>query len=82
MTRLQSTQAEAAVQHFRELLGEEQARAIGARHFDKLHLIIESAIDAAVMEEINRYAGELEDIVKRMKRSSERFDNSVAAAED
>lgn len=74
MTKRQTKHAEQVVEHFKELLSESGRQHVGEKHFEQLALLVESAIDAAVLEESGAYIGQLEEIISRMKRSTERFD--------
>ena len=47
---------------------------VGEKHFAELALLIEAAIDAALLDENAHYVAELERLLLRMKRSGEHFD--------
>jgi hypothetical protein len=74
MTKPQTRHAERVVGHFRESVSESARKYIGERHFEELVLMIESAIDAAVLEELANHVQQLERVVAHMKHSAERFD--------
>ncbi|MGW8310524.1 MAG: hypothetical protein ACWGNB_05620, partial [Thiogranum sp.] len=50
---------------------------VGEKHFQELALLIEAAINSALLEENANYVAELEQILQRMKRSGERFEDSA-----
>jgi len=53
----ESKHAQRVVEHFKGLLGEETCQSIDTETFDKLELMIESAIDASVLEAVNTAKG-------------------------
>ena len=81
MSKSQTEHAEKVVRQFKELLSVTGRQHVGEKHFAQLSLLIEAAIDAAVLEENARYVAELEKIVARMKRSGEHFDDENSAVE-
>ena len=74
MTKQQTRHAEQVVRHFRDSLSESARRNIGEKHFAELALMIESAIDAAVLDELADNVQQLERVVAQLKRRAERFD--------
>jgi len=74
MARPQTRHAERVVKLFRESLSKSGRSAVGEHHFEELTLMIESALDAAILEEIAAYATRLESLVDDMKRSTDRYD--------
>jgi hypothetical protein len=80
MSKSQAAHAERVVSQFKQLLSATGRQHVGEKHFAQLALLIESAIDATVLEENARYVAELERIVARMKRSGEHFDDEADRA--
>lgn len=80
MSKSQAAHADRVVSQFRELLSATGRQHVGEKHFAQLALLIESAIDATVLEENAHYVAELERIVARMKRSGEHFDDEAGQA--
>ncbi len=74
MTQPESKHAERVVARFREMLGEECRSHFSDEHFDELALLVESAIDAAVLEAKERVLGRLEDLVRDLKKDAEFFE--------
>lgn len=81
MTKSQTRHAEQVVDQFRELLSATGRQHVGEKHFAELALLIEAAIDAAVLEENANYVCELEQILRRMKRSGDHFDDEAGSAQ-
>lgn len=75
MSQSQTVHAQKVVDQFKTLLSVTGRQHVGEKHFAELALLIEAAIDAAVLEENAHYVAELEKIVARMKRSGEHFDD-------
>jgi hypothetical protein len=81
MSKSQTAHAERVVHQFKDLLSVTGRQHVGEKHFEQLALLIESAIDAAVLDENAKYVSELERIVSRMKRSAEHFDDEPGATQ-
>jgi len=81
MARPQTRHAERVVQLFRDSLSKTGRQAVGEHHFEELTLMIESALDAAVLEEVAVYAAQLERLVDDMKHSTDRYDIDQESAE-
>jgi hypothetical protein len=54
---------------------------VGEKHFQELALLIEAAINSALLEENANYVAELEQVLQRMKRSGERFEEDASSAQ-
>ena len=80
MSKSQTAHAQHVVDQFKTLLSATGRQHVGEKHFAQLALLIEAAIDAAVLEENAYFVGELEKIVGRMKRSGEHFDDEPGAS--
>jgi hypothetical protein len=78
---MQSTRAQKVVEHFKEVLSPSGRKAVTESHFEELALMIESAIEAAVLEESGAYASRLEQLIAEMRRSSSTFDELSALPE-
>jgi len=81
MTKSQTRHAEQVVDQFRQMLSATGRQHVGEKHFAELALLIEAAIDAALLEENANYVSELEQILRRMKRSSDHFDDEAGSAQ-
>jgi hypothetical protein len=79
MTQSQTRHAERVVSQFKDLLSPTGRQHVGEKHFAELALLIEAAIDAALLDENAHYVAELERLCQRMKRSGEHFDDEAAA---
>ncbi len=80
MTKMQSTRARKVVEHFKQVLSPTGRRAVTESHFEELALMIESAIEAALLEEAANYAARLEELIAEMRRSATVFDETSAIA--
>jgi hypothetical protein len=79
MTQSQTRHAERVVGQFREMLSATGRQHVGEKHFAELALLIEAAIDAALLDENAHYVSELERLVRRMQRSGEHFDTEAGS---
>lgn len=61
------------VEQFRAMLDRETAAAIDPEHFEELRLMIESAIDTAVLMRLERIATEIGDLAKRVRHDAEAY---------
>ncbi len=66
----QSEHAQAMTDRFRELV-EAAGDKLPDGHYDELRLIIESGLDAALIEQLDNVATQLEALAKQIKRSAE-----------
>ena len=82
MARPQTRHAERVVDLFRDSLSKSGRHAVGEHHFQELALLIESALDAAILEEIAVYAARLESLVDDMKHSTDRYDVDQQSADE
>jgi hypothetical protein len=81
MTQSQTRHAERVVSQFKDMLSATGRQHVGEKHFADLALLIEAAIDAALLDENAHYVSELERLCQRMKRSGEHFDAESAASQ-
>lgn len=75
MTHRHTQHARQVVNHFRETLPAGIARDLGAKHYDELTLMIESAISAAVLEELERAADRLDALSRALRSNAEHFED-------
>ena len=80
MTKMQLTRAQKVVDHFKQVLSPSGRKAVSESHFEELALMIESAIEAAILEESGAYANRLEQVITEMRRSTSTFDEISAVA--
>jgi hypothetical protein len=80
MTKAQTRHAEQVVAQFKAMLSPSGRQHVAEKHFDELALLIEAAIDSALLEESANYVTELERLLHRMKRSGDRFEDETDAA--
>jgi len=78
MTKMQSKRAQKVVEHFRQVLSPSGRKAVTETHFEELGLMIESAIEAAILEEVANYANRLEHVIAEMKHNAAVFDETSA----
>jgi hypothetical protein len=81
MTQSQTRHAERVVDQFRALLSSTGRQHVGEKHFAELSLLIEAAIDAALLDENAHYVSELQRLVHRMQRSAEHFDDQAGSSQ-
>jgi hypothetical protein len=81
MTKAQIRHAEQAVDQFKAMLSATGRQHVGEKHFQELALLIEAAINSALLEENANYVAELEQVLQRMKRSGERFEEDASSAQ-
>jgi hypothetical protein len=81
MSHSQTAHAEKVVAQFKELLSVTGRQHVGEKHFAQLALMIEAALDAALLDENAHYVAELETIVRRMKRSGDHFDDESGTSQ-
>lgn len=75
MTTQQRTHAEKVVNRFRSMIGDANSRQIGDEHWDELSLLVESAIDAAVLDAEEKICDQLDDMAKKIRSDAENFDH-------
>lgn len=80
MTKMQSTRAQKVVEHFKQVLSPSGRKAVTETHFEELALMVESAIEAAVLEEVAGYANRLEALIAEMKHDAAIFDETSTIA--
>ena len=68
----QSDHAQAMAERFRELV-EESGDSLSASHFDELKLIIEAGLDTALLEVMEKIAGELNRMAHNIQNKAEFF---------
>ncbi len=82
MTKMQTRRARKVVDHFKQVLSASGRKAVSDTHFEELELMIESAIEAAILEDVANYAARLEKVIAEMKRSASTFDEMSASREE
>ena len=66
----QATHAQKMTDRFRELI-EASGDSLAEEHFDELRLIIESGLDAVLIENMESIAHKLESLAKQIKHDAE-----------
>ncbi len=66
------THAQKVVEQFKTLLSREEIQGLEEEHMDELTLLIEAAIDAAVLEALEKTADKLEQLATETRRLAER----------
>lgn len=74
MTMKQTAHAQHVVSSFKERLPVALCNDIGDEHFDELALLIESAISAAVLEEMEKAADKIDKLAHDVRHFAEHFD--------
>jgi len=74
MTMKQTVHAQHVVSSFKERLPTALCNDIGEEHFDELALLIESAISAAVLEEMEKAADKIDKLAHDVRHFAEHFD--------
>jgi hypothetical protein len=80
MTKMQTRRAQKVVDHFKQVLSPSGRKAVSETHFEELALMVESAIEAAILEEVAGYAHRLEEVIEEMKHNAAIFDETSALA--
>ncbi len=75
MTHRHAKHANQVVEHFKQALPDSTRKHIGAKHFDELALMIESALSATVLEALEQAADRVEALATGLRRSAEEFDD-------
>ena len=73
MAERQEAHARTVVARFQQMLGAELTEQVGEAHFEELVLLIESAIDAAVLGAGEQVADRLERLAHEVRNQAERF---------
>ncbi len=66
------THAQKVVEQFKTLLSREEIQGLEAEHLDELTLLIEAAVDAAVLEALEKTADKLEQLAMETRRLAEK----------
>jgi hypothetical protein len=74
MTQSQKTHAQKVADRFRKILEESGDQCLNDNHFDELSLLIESAIDAALIEKEEMIADRLQKLAQELRSDAEHFD--------
>lgn len=75
MTMKQTAHAQHVVSSFKAKLPESLTNDIGSAHFEELSLLIESAIAAAVLEEMEKTADKMDKLAHDIRHFAEHYDN-------
>jgi len=75
MTERYRKHAEAIVESFKGFLPSSLLNEISDDHFDELSMMIESAINTAVLEHQERFATQLGKLADTVRHDAERFDD-------
>ncbi len=73
MSEHQTEHAQRVVQQFRSMLDEQTRQRIGEDTFEELALMVESAITASVLEELERAADRIERLAGEVRRQAETY---------
>ena len=71
MTHKHLPHAQRVVDAFKNKLSQSGRDHVGEKHFDELTLMIESAISTSVLEEIERAADRIQDVVQSIRKDAE-----------
>jgi hypothetical protein len=74
MTMKQNLHALHVVEAFKQKLSAETITVLGEGHLDELALLIESAISAAVLEEMEKTADKVDRLAHNIRQFAEHFD--------
>lgn len=74
MTRRHTEHARQVVERFQDMISESGRQHIGQKHFDELVLLIESAMSAAVLEELEIAANQMNTLAHQMRNYAEHFE--------
>lgn len=75
MTMKQTAHAHHVVDSFKAKLPDAMCNDIGETHFEELALLIESAISAAVLAEMEKTADKIDKLAHDVRHFAEHFDN-------
>ena len=73
MAQHSAKHAAEVVNQFKSLIGETTATGIDEEHFAELRLMIESAIDTAVLMRMERIATDIRHLAERVKHDAEHY---------
>ncbi len=73
MTQSQKSHAQNVADRFRTILEESDDQCLNANHYDELSLLIESAIDAALIEKEEMIADRLQQLAQELRSDAEHF---------
>lgn len=74
MTMKQTQHAQHVVDSFKTMLPEAMVNDVGDEHFAELALLIESAISAAVLQEMEKTADKIDQLAHDVRNFAEHFD--------
>ena len=74
MSKSQTSHAKSVVKAFCTHLTDQQQEALGQETLDELSLLIESAICAAVLEELEKTACQVDELARAVRRQAEQFE--------
>jgi hypothetical protein len=74
MTEHHTDHAAKVVKTFRYLLSDKARSAVGEAHFAELGLLVESAIDTAVLQEMERVADQIAALARDVRTRAERYE--------
>ena len=75
MTHRHAAHAEKVVNSFKHILSQSGREHVGEKHFSELSLMVESAISAAVLEEMEGAADRMDELAKKIRNSAERWED-------
>ncbi|MCB1876273.1 MAG: hypothetical protein KDH88_09890 [Chromatiales bacterium] len=73
MTQRQAKHAKQVVEHFQAMIQDEGGPELSEAHMDELTLMVESAISAALLEQMERFADQLERMAADVRKDAEHF---------
>ena len=74
MTEQQTAHATKVVNRFRAMIGDTCSQQLDEEHWEELVLLVESAMDAVVLDAEEKICDQLEDMVKKIRSDAEHFD--------
>ncbi|HID81980.1 MAG TPA: phosphatase [Chromatiales bacterium] len=74
MTEQQTAHATKVVNRFRAMIGDTCSQLLDEEHWEELVLLVESAMDAVVLDAEEKICDQLEDMVKKIRSDAEHFD--------
>lgn len=74
MTQSQKSHAQKVADRFRAILDESGDQCLDDNHYDELSLLVESAIDAAMIEKEEMIADRLQKMARELRSDAEHFD--------
>jgi hypothetical protein len=76
MTQSQKSHAQKVADRFRAILDESGEQCLNDNHYDELSLLVEAAIDAALIEKEEMIADRLQKMAQEIRSDAEHFDLS------